>query len=150
MGSDRKDLANLISKEIGISSWLKIDQARINQFADVTEDHQFIHVDVDAAGNAPFGGTIAHGFLTLSLLTRLCQTAVPPIDDVKASLNYGFNSVRFLAPVPAGSDVRARVVLNGCEDKDGGRLLLAFGVTIEIRGAEKPALVAEWLTMLIF
>ena len=150
MGSGSKDLANLIATEIGISNWLKIDQARINQFADVTEDHQFIHVDVDAAENTPFDGTIAHGFLTLSLLTRLCQTAVPPIDDVKASLNYGFNRIRFLAPVPAGSDVRARIVLNACEDKDDGRLLLEFGVTVEIRDADKPALVAEWLTMLIF
>lgn len=143
------ELQQWVSMELGVGDWLKIDQQRIDRFADVTEDHQFIHVDQEKAAQTPFGGTIAHGFLTLSLLTRLCATAVPEIDDVKFALNYGFEKLRFLAPARSGSEVRARVVLKDVEEKPGMGLRLTYGVTVEIRGEEKPALVADWLTMIL-
>ncbi len=140
-------LAGLIGTEVGVSDWITVDQARIDAFAEITEDRQFIHVDPEAAEATPFGGTIAHGFLTLSLLSRMSFDGVAPLEGVVMGVNYGFDKVRFLAPVPSGSRVRARFKLLAADDKGGGRWLLKHEVTVEIEGAEKPALVAEWLGM---
>ncbi len=141
------DLPGLTGQEIGVSRWFEVDQARIDAFADITEDRQFIHVDPGAAKQTPLGGTIAHGFLTLSLASAMSYDCVPPLAGVAMGLNYGFDKLRFLAPVPAGSKVRGRFKLLSAEDKGGGRWLLKHGLTIEIEGADKPALVAEWLSM---
>lgn len=141
------DLHSLIGTEVGVSKWFEIDQARIDAFADATEDWQFIHVDPEAAKQTPFGGTIAHGFLTLSLASAMVQDAVERLEGVVMGVNYGFDKVRFLAPVPAGSKVRGRFRLLSAEDKGGGRWLLKHELTVEIEGGEKPALIAEWLGM---
>ena len=141
------DLAGLIGQEIGVSDWIEVGQDRIDAFADATEDHQFIHVDPEAAAQTPFGGTIAHGFLTLSLLSRMTFDATPPLEGVVMGINYGFDKVRFLQPVRAGSKVRGRFRLMSAEDKGGGRWLLKHEVTVEIEGGDKPALIAEWLGM---
>ncbi len=143
------DLAALIGAEVGVSRWITIDQARIDAFAEVTEDRQFIHIDPDAARATPFGGTIAHGFLTLSLASAMTYDAVERLEGVVMGVNYGFDKLRFLAPVPAGSNVRGRFRLLSAEDKGGGRWLLKHELTVEIEGAEKPALIAEWLGMQI-
>ena len=140
------DLPAMIGHET-ISRWVEIDQSRINAFADATEDWQFIHVDPEAAKATPFGGTIAHGFLTLSLMSAMTYDANPPLEGVGMGVNYGFDKLRFLAPVAAGSRVRGRFKLMSAEDKGGGRWLIKHEVTVEIEGAEKPALIAEWLGM---
>ena len=139
------DPAALIGQEVGVSRWIEIDQARIDAFARITEDEQFIHVDPEAARATPFGGTIAHGFLTLSLASAMSYDAVKPLEGMVMGVNYGFDKLRFLAPVPAGSKVRGRFRLLSAEDKGGGRWLLKHELTVEIAGADKPALVAEWL-----
>ena len=143
------ELSSLIGQEVGVSKWFEVDQARINAFADTTEDWQFIHVDPEAAKQTPFGGAIAHGFLTLSLASAMSYDAVKPLDGVVMGVNYGFDKLRFLAPVPAGSKVRGRFRLLSAEDKGGGRWLIKHELTIEIEGGEKPALIAEWLGMQI-
>ncbi|GAA1387593.1 MaoC family dehydratase [Pseudonocardia kongjuensis] len=130
--------------EVGVSEWFTVAQERIDGFADATEDHQWIHVDAAKAADGPFGTTIAHGFLTLSLLSRLVPD-VYRIDGVRMGVNYGLNKVRFTSPVPVDSRVRARVELVDVTDVTGG-VQLTIGVTVEIEGSEKPALVAEWLT----
>ncbi len=145
------DLQSLIGTEIGVSKWILVDQARIDAFAEITEDRQFIHIDPVAAKQTPFGGTIAHGFLTLSLASAMSYDAVKPLDGVVMGVNYGFDKLRFLAPVPAGSRIRGRFKLLSAEDKgaNGGvtRWLLKHELTVEIEGADKPALIAEWLGM---
>lgn len=134
--------------ELGVSDWLTMDQARIDAFADVTEDHQFVHVDPERArAETPFGGTIAHGLLTLSMIVRLCLDAVPDIEGRRMMLNYGFDRIRFPAPVPSGSRIRARTVLAGVEERKPGQILVTLDVTIEIEGGERPAVVAEWLSL---
>lgn len=143
------DLTARVGQEIGVSGWKSIDQARIQAFADATEDWQFIHVDPEAAARTPFGGTIAHGFLTLSLLSALAYEAVPTIEGAAMGVNYGFDKVRFLAPVRAGERVRARFVLADAQQKEAGRWLLKYAVAVEIDGGAKPALSAEWLTLQI-
>ncbi|MFN7108446.1 MAG: MaoC family dehydratase [Brevundimonas sp.] len=140
------ELQELIGREVGLSKWFDVTQARIDAFADCTEDHQFIHVDPEAAKATPFGGTIAHGFLTLSLASAMSYDAVAPLDGVVMGVNYGFDRLRFLAPVPAGSRIRGRFKLLSAEDK-GGRWLLKHELTVEIEGGDKPALIAEWLGM---
>ncbi|MNQ67989.1 putative enoyl-CoA hydratase 1 [compost metagenome] len=141
------DLPSLIGQEVGLSRWITVDQARIDAFARITEDEQFIHVDPERARTTPFGGTIAHGFLTLSLASAMSYDAVAPLDGVVMGVNYGFDKLRFLAPVPAGSKVRGRFRLLSAEDKGDGRWLLKHELTVEIEGADKPALIAEWLGM---
>jgi acyl dehydratase len=141
------ELQSLIGQEVGVSKWFEVDQARIDAFAKITEDEQFIHVDPEAAKATPFGGTIAHGFLTLSLASAMSYDAVKPLEGVVMGVNYGFDKLRFLAPVPAGSGVRGRFKLLSAEDKGGGRWLLKHELTVEIDGADKPALIAEWLGM---
>jgi acyl dehydratase len=141
------ELQALIGQEVGVSKWFDVTQARIDAFADCTEDHQFIHVDPEAAKATPFGGTIAHGFLTLSLASAMSYDAVAPLDGVVMGVNYGFDKLRFLAPVPAGSRIRGRFKLLSADDKGDGRWLLKHELTVEIDGADKPALIGEWLGM---
>jgi len=141
------ELQSLIGTEVGVSKWFEITQARIDAFAEVTEDWQFIHVDPEAAKATPFGGTIAHGFLTMSLASAMSYDAVKPLEGVAMGVNYGFDKLRFLAPVPAGSKVRGRFRLLSAEDKGGGRWLIKHELTVEIEGGDKPALIAEWLGM---
>ena len=141
------ELQGLIGREVGVSRWFEVTQARIDAFADCTEDRQFIHVDPDRAKATPFGGTIAHGFLTLSLASAMSYDAIAPLEGVAMGVNYGFDKLRFLAPVPAGSRVRGRFRLLSAEDRGGGRWLLKHELTVEIEGGDKPALIAEWLGM---
>ena len=145
------DLQSLIGQEVGVSKWFEIDQARIDAFAETTEDRQFIHIDPEAAARTPFGGTIAHGFLTLSLASAMSYDAVESLENVVMGVNYGFDKLRFLAPVRAGSKVRGRFKLLSAEDKGasggGARWLLKHELTVEIEGGDKPALIAEWLSM---
>jgi acyl dehydratase len=138
-----QDLEPRVGTEIAISPWLSIEQARIGLFADATDDHQWIHVDPERASKGPFGGTIAHGFLTLSLLPRMMSEAVK-VEGVRMSVNYGLNRVRFTSPVPSGSRLRARLVLAKLERVDGG-VQLTWSATVEREGGDRPCLVAEWL-----
>ena len=142
-----EEFVALNGKEIGLSGWVLVDQERINRFAEATGDFQFIHVDPKAARATPFGGTIAHGFLTLSLASAMSYDAVAPLDGVVMGVNYGFDKLRFLAPVPAGSRIRGRFKLLSADDKGSGRWLLKHELTVEIDGADKPALIADWLGM---
>ena len=137
-----------VGEEVGVSSWLIVDQERIHAFAETTEDRQFIHTDTDAAAQTPFGGTIAHGFLTLSLLSRMAAEGMLIPADMRVIVNYGLDRVRFLAPVRSGKRVRGRFVLDCIEDKAPGQILLRHLVTVEIEGEDKPALSAVWLTLL--
>ena len=140
-----EELKTLIGQEVAASDWLEVTQSRISDFADATEDHQWIHVDVDRAKtDSPFHSTIAHGFLTLSLLPHLAAQAFKVEGDFKMGINYGLNRLRFVSPVPAGSRVRAKFTLQQVEDVAGGAQL-TWSVTVEIEGGAKPALVAEWL-----
>jgi acyl dehydratase len=143
------EIRSRISEEIGVSGWLTVDQQRISAFAEATEDRQFIHVDPEAAARTPFGGTIAHGFLTLSLLSRMAAETILVPDMVKLIVNYGLDRVRFLAPVRSGKRVRGRFVLDAVEEKATGQILLRHSVTVEIEGEDKPALSAQWLVLLI-
>jgi acyl dehydratase len=138
-----------IGREVGISSWIDVDQCRIDGFADATDDHQFIHTDPAAAAQTPFGGTIAHGFLSLSLLSRMAAEAMLLPDGLRMALNYGLDRVRFLAPVRAGSRVRGRFTLDSVEEKAPGQILMRHTVTVEIDGEDKPALTAEWLGLIL-
>ena len=143
-------IQEFVGHELGISDWLTVEQARIDQFADCTGDHQWIHVDVERARReSPFGSTIAHGYLTLALLPHFQYAVgmVPP--GVAQAINYGVERVRFLAPVKAGARIRARVELLTAEDKGGGRVLITTRSTIEIAGEDKPAMIAETLALLI-
>jgi acyl dehydratase len=145
-----EELESRLGQELGVSAWRQLGQADIDGFADVTGDHQFIHVDpARAAAETPFGGTIAHGFLTLSLLSLFGKEATPPIAGRRMGVNYGFEKVRFLSPVRSGARVRGRFVLAGLERRKPDEILLRFGVTVEIEGGAKPALVAQWLTLAI-
>ena len=137
-----------VGREIGVSDWILVDQARIDTFADVTEDSQFIHVDPDAAAQTPFGGTVAHGFLTLSLLSRMAADATLKPDAVKMGVNYGFEKVRFMAPVRSGKRVRGRFTLERLDEKRPGQWQFTHRVTVEIEGEEKPALVADWIGLI--
>ncbi|MEO6248572.1 MAG: MaoC family dehydratase [Sphingomicrobium sp.] len=133
---------------IGTSDWIMVDQSRIIAFADATEDQQFIHVDPAAAARTPFGGTIAHGFLSLSLLSRMAADVMLAPDMLQMGVNYGLDRVRFIAPVRAGKRVRGQFTLDSIEDKAPGQLLTRHSVTVEIEGEAKPALIAQWLGML--
>lgn len=142
------EIRRRIGEELGTSSWLTIDQPRIDAFADATEDRQFIHVDPDAAAQTRFGGTIAHGFLSLSLLSSMGAEVMLIPKDMKMGVNYGLDQVRFLAPVGSGKRVRGRFILDSVDEKAPGQLLMRHRVTVEIEGADKPALTAVWLTLL--
>lgn len=137
-----------VGTEIGVSDWILVDQARIDTFADVTEDHQFIHLDAEAAAKTPFGGTIAHGFLTLSLLSRMAADAMLRPESVKMGVNYGFEKVRFLAPARSGKRVRGRFTLVSFEEKRPGQWQFVHNVAVEIEGEDKPALIADWIGLI--
>jgi acyl dehydratase len=137
-----------IGSEIGVSSWLTVDQGRIDAFAEATEDQQFIHTDPAVAAQTPFGGTIAHGFLTLSLLSRMGAEAMLIPEGLKMAVNYGLDRVRFLAPVKSGKRVRGRFTLDSVEEKAPGQVLMRHTVTVEIEGEDKPALTAIWLGLI--
>ncbi|RLT97989.1 MaoC family dehydratase [Ketobacter sp.] len=146
---DAATLQEYVGKPMGASEWFQIDQERINAFADATLDHQFIHVDVEKAKNTPFGGTIAHGFLTLSLLpylqSQMSELVIPA--GLKMGMNYGFDKIRFLAPVKTGAKVRAVATLKEVTEKNPGQFLFSAEYSIEIEGESKPALIADWLLM---
>lgn len=136
-----------IGCEIGVSEYFRLDQQRIDDFATVTEDGQFIHTDPDRAARGPFGGTIAHGFLNLSLLSAMQRSCVPEIEGATAQLNYGFDKIRFLNPVRSSARVRARFTLTALSERGKGRWLMALGVVLEIENVDKPALIADWLIL---
>ena len=143
-----EEIRSKVGEEIGVSGWLTIDQQRIDEFADATDDHQFIHVDPETAARTPLGGTIGHGFLSLSMLSRMAADAMLVPDNIKMALNYGLDRVRFIAPVKSGKRIRGRFRLDSVDEKAPGQLLLRHTVTVEIEGEEKPALTAEWLGLL--
>ena len=138
------DLAACIGQEVAVSDWLTITQQQVNLFAEATGDHQWIHIDPEKAAAGPFGTTIAHGFLTLSLLPKFFESSMEII-DCRMGVNYGLNKVRFTAPVPVGSRLRARMTLLSAEPIEGGGLQMAWTVTVEREGADKPVCVAESL-----
>ncbi len=144
-----EEARSFIGQEVGISPWLEITQQRVNQFAEATGDFQFIHIDKERAiAETPFGGTIAHGFLTLSLLSTLsAQTSVIKIKDARMTINYGLDKVRFMSPVKVGKRIRARFELLEVTPKSPGNILLKHKATMEIEGEDKPAMIAEWLGM---
>jgi len=142
------DIRSRVGQEVGVSGWLTVDQSRIDAFADATEDHQFIHVDSATAAQTPFGGTIAHGFLSLSLLSRMAAETMLLPEGLRMAVNYGFDRVRFLAPVRSGKRIRGRFRLDSVEEKAPGQLLMRHKVTVEIEGEDKPALTAEWLGLM--
>ncbi len=139
------DLPGMVGRDLGPSDWLEIDQGRIDRFAEVTFDHQFIHVDPELAAQTPFGTTIAHGFLTLSLITRMCAAFMLMPEGTVMGINYGLDKVRFLTPVKVGSRVRARATVRDVTERSPGQWLVKYEVVVEIEGEAKPALVAEWL-----
>lgn len=140
-------MSEMVGTKLPPSEWMTVEQDRINTFADCTEDHQFIHIDPDAAAKTPFGGTIAHGFLTLSLLTKLSSENAVAVKGTVMGVNYGIDKLRFLAPVRAGKRIRAHTEVLNVDRKDANRFLVKTGVTVEIEGEETPALYAEWLGM---
>jgi acyl dehydratase len=143
-----EEIKSRIGSEVGLSDWILVDQARIDAFADITEDRQFIHVDPEAAAKTPFGGTVAHGFLTLSLLSRFAADSMLRPESIKMGVNYGFEKVRFLSPVRAGKRVRGRFTLASFEEKRPGQYQFTHTVTVEIEGEDKPALIADWIGMI--
>ncbi len=139
----------MVGTKLPPGEWVTVDQDRINVFADCTEDHQFIHIDEAAAAQTPFGGTIAHGFLTLSLLTKMSEGSGIALKGIVMGLNYGCDKVRFLKPVRAGKRVRAHSEIMSVDQKDANRFLIKSAVTVEIEGEDTPAVYAEWLSMQI-
>ena len=136
-----------VGKEVGVSDWVLVDQARIDAFADCTGDHQFIHVDPVRAAQTPFGGTIAHGYLTLSLIPMMTYASVPGIEGAKMGVNYGMNKLRFMAPVRAGKRVRGRFTLLSVDQRPDGSFQSTVSVTVEIEGEPKPALIGETVSL---
>ena len=142
-----KKLQEAVGREWGLSRWFVMDQARIDAFAENTEDRQFIHVDPDRAARTEFGGTVTHGMLTLSMLSAM---ALPQVEGARLSVNYGFEKLRFIAPVPSGGRIRGRFVLTEVRPRGRGDLMLRLDVTVEIEGGSRPALTAEWLLLYRF
>jgi acyl dehydratase len=145
-----ESLSGRVGDVVGVSPWFRVDQERIDRFAAVTEDRQFIHVDpVRARIETPFGGTVAHGFLTLSLLAAMGREALPTIVGFPIGINYGFDKVRFLAPVPSGARIRGRFTLLDVSLRSPGEILLRHHAAVEVQGEAKPALIADWLTLAV-
>ena len=142
------EIRSKVGQPVGVSSWIEVGQDRIDQFADATDDHQFIHVDQELARQTPFGGTIAHGFLSLSLLSRMAADVMLIPDTTRMAVNYGLDRVLFLAPVKSGKRVRGRFTLDGVDEKAPGQLLIRQTVSVEIEGEDKPALTAQWLGLI--
>ncbi|MDR9484934.1 MAG: MaoC family dehydratase [Sediminimonas sp.] len=141
----RADMAARVGQSLGSSRWFTVDQSMIDGFADITHDHQFIHVDPAAAAQTPFGGTIAHGFLTLSLLSAMVYDAVPTMEGVTMGVNYGFDRVRFVSPVMVNARMRGHFTLAAFDEPGPDEVQTTLDVEVEIEGADKPALVARWL-----
>ena len=143
-------LESMVGQEVGVSDWAELDQKRIDAFAEVTFDPYFIHTDpARAKTETPFGGTIAHGFLTLSMLSVMAYDCLPDIEGRTMGMNYGFEKIRFISPVPAGSKVRGRFKISDVQRKPG-QAVVRYGVIVEIEGSDKPALAAEWMTIAFF
>ncbi len=145
----KDEMVNAAGTKLEPSDWAVLDQSRINTFADCTEDHQFIHIDEEKAAQTPFGGTIAHGFLTLSMMAKFSEESMIAPEGMVMGMNYGCDRLRFLAPVRAGKRVRMHSEVLSVDRKDDNRFLVKIGVSMEIEGEETPALVAEWLHMLV-
>jgi len=145
----KQDFINAKGMKLEPSDWIRLSQDRINTFADCTEDHQFIHINEEMAAQTPFGGTIAHGFLTLSMLAKLSADGLVVPEGMIMGMNYGFDKVRFLTPVRAGKRVRLHNQILDIEEKPGNRYLVKMGISVEIEGEDKPALIAEWLNMFV-
>jgi acyl dehydratase len=143
------ELGQRVGQEVGLSRWFLIDQKRIDAFANATEDWQFIHVDPEAAKATPFGDAIAHGFLTLSMLSAIAYDALPKVSGLAFGVNYGFDKVRFVAPVRAGRRIRGRFTLSALTQRGAREWRSRKTVTVEIEGEGKPALVAEWLSLYV-
>lgn len=143
-----EEIKGKLGSPIGVSPWIVVTQGDIDAFAAVTGDHQFIHVDPEAAAKTPFGGTIAHGFLTLSLLSQMAAGVMLLPETTRMVVNYGFDKVRFLAPVRSGKRVRGHFTLAGIEEKRPGEWQLIHSVTVEIEGEDKPALQADWIGLI--
>lgn len=143
-------LPTIIDQEVGLSKWIELAPARISGFADVTEDWQAIHLDPEAGRAAGFDGAVAHGFLTLSMMSAMAYNALPEIEGQKTFVNYGFDRIRFIAPVPAGGRIRGRFILQTVEPRGKDALMVALDVTVEIEKQEKPALSALWRIMYLF
>jgi acyl dehydratase len=142
---------SMVGQEVGVSSWHLVDQSRINVYADVIEDHQFIHIDPERAKKeTPFGSTVAHGFLTMSLMSIMSYEVMPVIEGTTMGVNYGFDKLRFIAPVRAGSRVRGRFTLAEARLRKDKELQSRTNVTVEIEGEDKPALVADWIGLIYF
>ncbi|RCW22003.1 acyl dehydratase [Ciceribacter lividus] len=145
------DVAGLVGQEIGLSDWIAVDQSMIDAFAGATNDHQFIHVDpVRAAAESPFGGTIAHGFLTLSLLSTMNYNCLPVIREQTMGINYGFDRIRFMSPVKCGKRIRGHFVLTEARFRGAGMMMTTYDISIEIENERKPALTATWITIVQF
>ncbi|SEH21609.1 MaoC family dehydratase [Rhizobium sp. NFR12] len=145
------DVAGLVGQELGVSDWITVNQTMIDQFADATLDHQFIHVDPERAkAESPFGGTIAHGFLSLSLLSAMNYETMPKIREQTMGINYGFDKVRFMSPVKSGARVRGHFTLADNRFRGAGMLMTTYEVSIEIENEKKPALTATWITIVQF
>ena len=145
----REQLQELVGVTIEPTAWFKVEQDRINAFADATLDHQFIHIDEEAAKKTPFGSTIAHGFLSLSMLSHFSAEYGYALEGAVMGINYGFDKVRFVNPVNVNSEIRAVATLKSAVEKNPGSFLMSYSVVVEIKGVEKPALIAEWLGMQI-
>lgn len=143
----KEDYQAQTGQEIGVSDWITVDQSRIDAFADCTDDRQFIHIDPAKAAATPFGTTIAHGYLTLSLLSAMAYDAMPGIEGAKMGVNYGLNKVRFMAPVKSGKRVRGRFKMIDVSERSPGVMQSTVEVSVEIEGETKPALIAEWVTL---
>jgi acyl dehydratase len=141
----RAEILSRIGQEIGVSDWIEVSQAMIDSFADLTRDHQYIHIDPARAAETPFGGTVAHGFLTLSLLAPMVQSALPRIEGVTMAVNYGFDRIRFVTPVRAGARIRGRFTLAAVDQRGPAEIQWRLATTVEIEGEDRPALVADWL-----
>lgn len=146
---DLEEYRGRVGQEIGVSSWRAIDQALIDKFAEVTDDHQFIHVDPKRAAQTPFGSTIAHGMLVLSMISTMSYEALPEIRGSVMNINYGFDRVRFVSPVPVNSRLRGRFVLAELSQRGADQISTRYDVTIEREGSDRPAAAAEWLTMVV-
>jgi acyl dehydratase len=143
------DLLDRVGDELGVSAWMAVDQSMIDRFAEATRDRQAIHCDPVAARETPFGGTIAHGFLTLSLLTAMIQDAGGLPSTVRMGINHGLDEVRFVAPVPSGSRIRGRFTLDAAERRGGRRLYLVYRVAVEVEGRHRPALTGKWSSIIL-
>ncbi|WP_176083803.1 MaoC family dehydratase [Martelella sp. HB161492] len=145
------EVRGLVGQEVGVSRWFTVDQSMIDTFADATLDHQFIHTDPErASAETPFGGTIAHGFLTLSLLSAMNFDCVPRVREQTMGINFGFDKVRFMAPVKSGARVRGHFMLREARFRGAELLSIGYGVTVEIENERKPALTADWITLIQF